>query len=38
MGGGRAAGVDPWWMLKFQHRPESGLLIGYGEKAFPLGE
>lgn len=38
MGSRRAAGVDPWWMLEFQLRPESGLLIGYSEKAFPLGD
>lgn len=38
MGGGRAAGSDPWRMLEFQLRPESGLLIGYSETAFPLGD
>lgn len=31
-------GVDPGWMLGFQLRPESGLLIGNSEKAFFLWE
>lgn len=38
MGGRRTGGVDPWRMLEFQLRPESGSLIGYSEKAFPLGD
>lgn len=37
-GDGRVDGVDPWRMLEFQLRPESVLLIGNSEKAFPLGD
>lgn len=35
---GRVDGVDPWRMLQFQPRPESALLRGNSEKAFPLGD
>lgn len=31
-------GVDPGRTLGFQHRPESALLVGNGEKAFFLWE
>lgn len=37
-GDGRlVGGVDPGRTLGFQHRPESALLVGNGEKAFSFG-